>query len=185
MHLLQQLRWPFVSHRKLTTVEQIGKVIHLTEAEKTGIANSLNQLRMASTPYYASLMDPNDPRCPIRIRAVPTTIETEICQDDLLDPLHKAVDSPAPTLCRGQTPCKPRWRQRSVCPVDPLQPAIPTPRSVFPANRIGNRSLWGDKIQSLGDSITEGYYRYALFKNLVKANYDFDYVGSGYEACMV
>ncbi len=26
-----------------------GKVIHLTEAEKTGIANSLNQLRMAIT----------------------------------------------------------------------------------------------------------------------------------------
>lgn len=102
-------------------------------------------------------MDPNDPRCPIRIRAVPTTIETEICQDDLLDPLHEA--------------------------------AIPRPQPFAggrrPASRIGNRSLWGDKIQSLGDSITEGYYRYALFKNLVKANYDFDYVGSGYEACMV
>ncbi len=177
--------WHWELANRLTTVEQIGKVIHLTDAEKTGIANSLNQLRMAITPYYASLMDPNDPRCPIRIRAVPTTIETEICQDDLLYPLHEAVDSPAPTLCRRQTPCKPRWRQRSVCPLDPLQPAIPTPRSVFPANRIGNRSLWGDKIQSLGDSITEGYYRYALFKNLVKANYDFDYVGSGYEDCMV
>jgi lysine 2,3-aminomutase len=41
-------------------------------------------------------MDPNDPRCPIRTRAVPTTIETEISQDDLLDPLHEDVDSPAP-----------------------------------------------------------------------------------------
>jgi lysine 2,3-aminomutase len=88
--------WRWQLANQLTTVEQISKVIQLTKAEKTGIANSLNQLRMAITPYYASLMDPNDPRCPIRIRAVPTTLETEICQDDLLDPLHEDVDSPAP-----------------------------------------------------------------------------------------
>jgi lysine 2,3-aminomutase len=88
--------WHWQLANRLTTVEQIGKVIHLTEAEKAGIVNSLNQLRMAITPYYVSLMDPNDPRCHIRTRAVPTTIETEISQDDLLDPLHEDVDSPAP-----------------------------------------------------------------------------------------
>lgn len=43
-------RWQLAS--RLTTVEQIGQVIHLTKAEKTGIANSLNQLRMAITPRW-------------------------------------------------------------------------------------------------------------------------------------
>ncbi len=39
--------WRWQLANRLTTVEQICEVIHLTEAEKTGIANSLNQLRMA------------------------------------------------------------------------------------------------------------------------------------------
>ena len=39
--------WRWQLANRLTTVEQIYEVIHLTEAEKTGIANSLNQLRMA------------------------------------------------------------------------------------------------------------------------------------------
>jgi lysine 2,3-aminomutase len=42
--------WHWQLANRLTTVEQIGQVIHLTEAEKTGIANSVNQLRMAITP---------------------------------------------------------------------------------------------------------------------------------------
>ncbi len=34
------------------------------------------------------------------------------------------------------------------------------------------------KIHLIGDSITQGYYRYALFQHLVDAGYDFDYVGT-------
>jgi lysine 2,3-aminomutase len=41
--------WHWELANRLTTVEQIGKVIQLTEAEQTGIANSLYQLRMAIT----------------------------------------------------------------------------------------------------------------------------------------
>ena len=86
-----------ISHR-ITSVEGLSRVIHLADSEKEAIERSLNSLRMAITPYYASLMDPDDPRCPIRMRAVPSLPETHLSEEDMLDPLHEDVDSPAPGL---------------------------------------------------------------------------------------
>jgi lysine 2,3-aminomutase len=86
-----------IAHR-ITSVEELGRVIRLTEAEKVAVTGSLGRLRMAVTPYYASLMDVNDPRCPIRMRAIPTPAETVTQPEDMLDPLHEDVDSPAPGL---------------------------------------------------------------------------------------
>ncbi|MGE5222682.1 MAG: lysine 2,3-aminomutase [Omnitrophica WOR_2 bacterium] len=90
--------WHWQLANRITSVEQLDQLIHLTAQEKEVISRSLNTLRMAITPYYASLMDPDDPRCPIRMRAVPTLPETVIQPEDMLDPLHEDVDSPAPGL---------------------------------------------------------------------------------------
>ncbi|MFZ5917778.1 MAG: lysine 2,3-aminomutase [Chloroflexota bacterium] len=90
--------WRWQIANRITTVEELGRVIHLTEEEKGVIDRSLNTLRMAVTPYYASLMHPDDPRCPIRVRAVPTMAETHVVHEDLLDPLHEDTDSPTPGL---------------------------------------------------------------------------------------
>jgi lysine 2,3-aminomutase len=89
-------RWQ-VAHR-ITTVDELSQVIHLTDEERQVIEESLNSLRMAITPYYASLMDPDDATCPIRMRAVPTILETEVAPEDMVDPLHEDVDSPVPGL---------------------------------------------------------------------------------------
>ncbi len=88
--------WHWQLANRITTVEELSQVINLTEEEKEVIEKSLNTLRMAITPYYASLMDPNDPTCPIRMRAVPTILETKIGSEDMADPLHEDVDSPVP-----------------------------------------------------------------------------------------
>jgi len=90
--------WHWQISNRLTTVEELGKVVNLTEKEKSIIDKSLNKLRMAITPYYASLMDKDDPRCPIRVRAIPTIEETQISEEDMLDPLHEDIDSPAPGI---------------------------------------------------------------------------------------
>jgi lysine 2,3-aminomutase len=90
--------WRWQNSNRITTVDQLNKIIDLTEDEKDVISKSLNTLRMAITPYFASLMDPNDPRCPIRMRAVPTVAETVVYEEDSLDPLHEDIDSPAPGL---------------------------------------------------------------------------------------
>lgn len=90
--------WHWQIANRITTVDELSQVIHLTDEEQQVIEKSLNTLRMAITPYYASLMDPDDLTCPIRMRAVPTLLETRISPEDMLDPLHEDVDSPAPGL---------------------------------------------------------------------------------------
>lgn len=90
--------WHWQVANRITTVAELSQVIHLTDGEKEVIEKSLNKLRMAITPYYASLMDPDDPTCPIRMRAVPTILETQISAEDMADPLHEDVDSPVPGL---------------------------------------------------------------------------------------
>jgi lysine 2,3-aminomutase len=90
--------WHWQISNRITTVEQLEQVIHLSAAEKEIAARSLNTLRMAITPYFTSLMAVDDPRCPIRIRAVPTMLESVIAPEDLTDPLHEDVDSPTPGL---------------------------------------------------------------------------------------
>ncbi|MCS7174716.1 lysine 2,3-aminomutase [Pseudothermotoga sp.] len=85
-------RWQ-LSHR-IMVLEQLERVINLTDQEREGIKHSLKFLRMAITPYYASLMDPEDPNCPIRKQAVPTVKELNISEEEMVDPLHEDVDSP-------------------------------------------------------------------------------------------
>lgn len=53
---------------------------------------------MAITPYYLTLIDPENPDDPIRKQAIPTGYETHISAADLVDPLHEDVDSPVPGL---------------------------------------------------------------------------------------
>nr|WP_113074775.1 lysine 2,3-aminomutase [Petrotoga sp. 9PW.55.5.1] len=90
--------WHWQLKNRITTVEELDQVVNLTDEEKEGIKNTLKTMRMAITPYYASLMDPNNPRCPIRRQAIPTSKELKQGEWDQLDPLHEDSDSPAPGL---------------------------------------------------------------------------------------
>jgi len=90
--------WRWQIANRITTVDKLRQVINLTDEEAEEIERSLGKLRMAITPYYASLMDPDDPRCPIRKQAVPSIHETMFSKADLHDPLHEDVDSPVPGL---------------------------------------------------------------------------------------
>jgi lysine 2,3-aminomutase len=90
--------WKWQLANRVTTIEQLRQVIDIDDEEAAKVSRSLGKLRMAITPYYASLMDPKDPKCPVRIQAVPTEHETKIASADLHDPLHEDVDSPVPGL---------------------------------------------------------------------------------------
>ena len=90
--------WKWQISNRLTTVEQIAQVVKLTEDEKRDIEKVMHGFRVGITPYYASLMDPEDPRCPVRMQAVPVLAETHRSEADMLDPLHEDADSPAPGL---------------------------------------------------------------------------------------
>ncbi|MEA5006011.1 MAG: lysine 2,3-aminomutase [Rikenellaceae bacterium] len=90
--------WKWQVKNRIETLEQLKKYIKLTEEEEEGIKKSLATLRMAITPYYLSLIDPENPDCPIRKQAIPTGAETHQSAADLLDPLHEDEDSPVPGL---------------------------------------------------------------------------------------
>ncbi len=90
--------WKWQVRNRLTTVDEIAQVVNLTEKEKEDIEKVMDGFRVGITPYYASLMDPDDPRCPVRMQAVPMLVETHRGEHDMLDPLHEDEDSPAPGL---------------------------------------------------------------------------------------
>ena len=66
--------WKWQVENRVTTVEQLKQIISITSEEEAGINECLKTLRGAITPYFASLMDPKDPNCPIRKQAVPTSL---------------------------------------------------------------------------------------------------------------
>lgn len=90
--------WKWQVKNRIETFDQLKKYLPLTQEEEEGVKTSLSTLRMAITPYYLSLIDPDDPNCPVRKQAVPTGLETHKSLADLLDPLHEDEDSPVPGL---------------------------------------------------------------------------------------
>ncbi|MDL2239505.1 lysine 2,3-aminomutase [Bacteroidales bacterium OttesenSCG-928-L14] len=90
--------WKWQVKNRIETLDELKKYIPLTDEEQEGVKKSLETLRMAITPYYLSLIDPNNPHDPIRKQAIPTGAETHIAAADLLDPLHEDEDSPVPGL---------------------------------------------------------------------------------------
>ncbi len=90
--------WKWQVKNRIETLEQLKKYIPLKPDEEEGVKTSLSTLRMAITPYYLSLINPDDPDCPVRKQAIPTGLETHQSVADLLDPLHEDEDSPVPGL---------------------------------------------------------------------------------------
>ncbi|NLL48026.1 MAG: lysine 2,3-aminomutase [Firmicutes bacterium] len=90
--------WHWQVRNRIQSVEELEEIIPLTEQEKSDINKVLEIFRMGITPYYASLMDPQDPTCPVRRQAVPTVMETMAGISDMQDPLDEVADSPVPGL---------------------------------------------------------------------------------------
>lgn len=90
--------WKWQVKNRIETVEDLKKYINLTEEEEKGIRECLKTLRMSITPYYLSIMDPDNPNDPVRLQAIPNIVETHKSDADLDDPLHEDGDSPVPGL---------------------------------------------------------------------------------------
>ena len=88
--------WQWQLRNRITSLEQLHGVVTLTPEEEEGVAKCLARLRMAITPYYASLIDPDDPNCPVRRQAIPVVQELHLGDSDMADPLDEDVDSPVP-----------------------------------------------------------------------------------------
>jgi lysine 2,3-aminomutase len=90
--------WKWQVKNRIETLDDLKKFIPLTKEEEEGVSRSLQTLRMAITPYYLTLINPDNPHDPVRKQAIPTGSETHISPADLLDPLHEDEDSPVKGL---------------------------------------------------------------------------------------
>ena len=90
--------WRWQMQNRVHSVETLEEWIEPTDDERTAIEKTTDVFRWNVTPYYADLMDPGDPSCPIRRQVVPTMDELE--QDIVaeLDPLDETGHSPVKNL---------------------------------------------------------------------------------------
>ena len=86
--------WHWQQRERVTRLDQLEKVVRLTDDERRAVVESDAEFHMGITPYYAALMDPEDPSCPIRLQSVPTMGELTIAPADLEDPLAEERDMP-------------------------------------------------------------------------------------------
>jgi len=90
--------WHWQLRNRITTVEQLRGWFPLTPSEDEAVQRTQGRLVMAIPPYWASLMDPQDPNCPIRRQCIPTMEEFDLREHDLLDPCGEDGDMPVPGL---------------------------------------------------------------------------------------
>ena len=88
-------RWQ-LSHR-LNTVEDIEKVLNLTESERKALQTQ-GLFRVDVTPYFISLIDPEDPNDPVRKQIIPVSEEMNAFTSMMEDSLAEDRHSPVPGL---------------------------------------------------------------------------------------
>lgn len=89
--------WRWQMRHMLTTIDELAAVVDLSADEREGLIQSRHLFRTGLTPYYASLMDPADASCPVRMQAIPRAAELDIRDEELRDPLGE--DTHRPTTC--------------------------------------------------------------------------------------
>ncbi|MBI3333044.1 MAG: KamA family radical SAM protein [Candidatus Omnitrophica bacterium] len=90
--------WHWQLRNRIYTAEQLSQVIRLTPDEEAAVRRREGRLVMAIPPYWVSLMDPEDPSCPIRRQAVPVAEEFVVGPHDMLDPCGEDGRMPVPGL---------------------------------------------------------------------------------------
>jgi len=84
---------------RIGKVDVLARVLNLSDEGKSQIQKAGEQYRWTISPYYASLMDPDDPKCPIRLQAVPS-IKEVLDTSEISDPMIIKYNSPAPLISR-------------------------------------------------------------------------------------
>jgi len=88
-------RWQ-LSHR-LNSVEDLERILPLTESERKALS-APGLFRVDITPYFVSLIDPDDPADPVRQQVLPTDAEMVPFTGMMEDSLSEDQHSPVPGL---------------------------------------------------------------------------------------
>ena len=86
--------WKWQLRNQIRTLKQLRQVFPLTAEEIEAIEVLNDTFRLGITPYYLSLMDSTDPKCPIRRQAIPLLAEQHWSEQEVPDPLAEERDMP-------------------------------------------------------------------------------------------
>ncbi len=90
--------WHWQLRQRIRSAEELARVVPITPREQRTIERALERFRFSIPPYYAALIDPDNPVCPIRAQAVPAAGEIAIGDFDIADPLNEEGDRVAPGM---------------------------------------------------------------------------------------
>jgi lysine 2,3-aminomutase len=92
--------WRWQLANRFTTKAQLESVIELNgdEVRALGKLHATRRIPVNITPYYLSLISPEDPNQPLRRTVIPTLSEFSISAEEAADPLAEDKDTPVPKL---------------------------------------------------------------------------------------
>ena len=90
--------WRWQVRNRIRTLDQLERILRLADDERMAILQGRSSLPLGITPYYASLLDPDDPSQPLRRTVVPAQAEFRKSPGESEDPLGEERHSPVPGL---------------------------------------------------------------------------------------
>jgi lysine 2,3-aminomutase len=86
--------WRWQSRNMIRSLAELEAKLAITEDERRGCVDTAGIFRLGISPYYASLIDPLHPNCPVRQQAIPVAAEARVGRGELLDPLGEDHNRP-------------------------------------------------------------------------------------------
>ncbi|MEI6125038.1 MAG: KamA family radical SAM protein [Pseudomonadota bacterium] len=108
--------WKWHFRNRITSVEHLSRFIPLSAADQAKIRLTTSKYPFSITPYYLSLINPEDPDDPIRRQAVPCFDEIALSGMGEEDPLAERHDSVVPGLVH-RYPDRVLMTLTNICPM--------------------------------------------------------------------
>lgn len=156
--------WHWQQANRLRSAVAIEAFWPLSANERRACVEATSRFRMAVTPYYFSLIDPQNADDPIRRQCIPVLDELRIADDELEDPLAEEAHMPVPGLTHRYSDrallytthncpvyCRHCFRKRKVS--DP-ESAAPYTQIDAGVEYIENNTAVRDVLISGGDPLT-------------------------------
>ncbi|MCB9897803.1 MAG: KamA family radical SAM protein [Planctomycetes bacterium] len=90
--------WTWQLKHRIRDQKSLEKVLRLSDDERETVEKLGDRLPVGITPYYASLLDPDDATRGLRLTMVPVAGEFETSVGEFADPLDEDHDMPVPGL---------------------------------------------------------------------------------------
>ncbi len=90
--------WHWQIRHRITTLGQLESILRLSDDECSALKGDGSVFPLAITPYYASLLDPDNFLQPLRRTVIPVMAEKIRSQGEFEDPLGEDIDSPVPSV---------------------------------------------------------------------------------------